>query len=155
MPYYKTIEVPYQDWSSLSGDPDTVGRLAPLVCGGIYEARRYEELEHFTCIAVIRQKTKVFGRFQRYGMAVEQYEWTPERASGVVLVWAPPIPHTPWAQEVRVEDTLTPPLQEAISQQVSLAVKEAIGQGGAPQAQGNGVAQPTATGPKRSYKKNK
>lgn len=124
---YKTVEVPYQDWSTMPGDPDTVGRLAPLVCGGIYQAVRYEELEHFTCIAVIRQKTRVFGRFQRYGLAVEQYEWTPERAAGVELVWAPPLANTPWAQDVREEDIITAPLQAAITKKVAEAVSAAVG----------------------------
>ena len=122
---YKTVETPYQDWSTAQFDPDTVGRLAPLVCGGIYEALRYEELEHFTCIAVIRQKDKVFGRFQRYGMADEQYEWTPQRAAGVRLVWAPPIPNSPWAQKVEENDIVTKPLEEAIKKQVAMAMESA------------------------------
>ncbi len=78
------------DWSLVT-DLDTDAKLAPLICGGIYETVRYGEPERFTCIATLYQSGKLYGRFSRYGVSDEQYEWTPIRASSAKLVWAPEI----------------------------------------------------------------
>ena len=78
------------DWSLVT-NVDTDAKLAPLVCGGIYETVRYGEPERFTCIATLFQAGRLYGRFSRYGVSDEQYEWTPVRASSAKLVWAPEI----------------------------------------------------------------
>ena len=112
---------PYEDWSEILSS-DIVGNAAPLVAGAIYEAFRYGEPEQFVCQAVINQKGRIFGRFVRYGISDEQYEWTPERASSVRLVWAPPIPGSPTFVETQEEDIQ----EEAAAPEIPAALLQAI-----------------------------
>lgn len=92
------------DWSLVT-NLDTEASLAPLVCGGIYETVRYGEPERFTCIATLYKSGKLFGRFSRYGVSDEQYEWTPIRASSAKIVWSPDIDNKAKAESENSEIT--------------------------------------------------